>query len=504
MTIAAVNKIKSDTTTVVFFIVREGESVLRHPCFGFFSKEDQHYIASFEKKTPIREGHSHILFTPSGRGAVLLGVASASTWNHRKALLTARRVIAFARREKMRHVAVHFDDFIADGAVSREVYPELLATQFEMANFEFTRYKTPPPEGWIFVERISIIGDVSAMREGLRAGSIIGEEINKARILSNTPAMDLTPRSFADEARALGKEFGFRVSVLGEQEMKKLGMGGILGVGKGSVHKPQFVIAEYSPKGAGAETTVLVGKGVTFDAGGLNLKPTSGLHEMHMDMSGGAAVLHVVAMFARLKIRQKIVGLIPVVENMLSGSSYHPGDLLKTMSGKTIEVMNTDAEGRIILADALTYAKRYAPRLLIDVATLTGAAEVALGQRASAIFTSDAVSEQLLRDAGEATGDFVWPFPLWEEYESDIKGTFGDLANQGKTRFGGAITGAVFLWQFVKGDRTPSAARKPLHEAPIWIHIDIAPRMVAIEGEFLAQGAAGASMGLLSYFLRRR
>ena len=210
---------------------------------------------------------------------------------------------------------------------------------------------------------------------------------------------------------------------------------------------------------------------------------------MHMDMSGGAAVIHTIALAARLKIKKNIVGLVPAVENMPSGSSYRPGDILRTMSGKTIEVLNTDAEGRIILADALTYAKKYNPRLVVDVATLTGAAMAALGQRASAIFSRD---EKLLRNFaafGEQSGDYVWPLPLWDEYESEIKGTFGDVANIGKTRYGGAITGAMFLYQFAKDLNCP------------WVHIDIAPRMTAVEGEYLSKGAAGAPIRLLIKFL---
>jgi leucyl aminopeptidase len=202
-----------------------------------------------------------------------------------------------------------------------------------------------------------------------------------------------------------------------------------------------------------------------------------------MDMSGGAAVIHALALAARLKLKKNIVGLVPAVENMPSGSSYRPGDVLKSMSGKTIEVLNTDAEGRIILADALTYAKRYNPRLVVDVATLTGAAVVALGERASALFTRDPKLEAKFREWGELSGDFVWPLPLWEEYEQEIKGTFGDWANVGSTRWGGAITAAVFLAQFAEGYP--------------WVHLDIAPRMTALPDEYLSKGAAGAPVRLL-------
>jgi len=237
---------------------------------------------------------------------------------------------------------------------------------------------------------------------------------------------------------------------------------------------------------------VLVGKGVTFDTGGLNLKPSQHIYEMHMDMSGGAAVIHAIRAAARLKLKKNIVGLIPAVENMPSGSSYRPGDVLKTMSGKTIEVMDTDAEGRVILADALEYAKKYDPSLVVDVATLTGAAVVALGQRYSALFTADKKLEDTFRRVGEETGDPVWPLPLMADYEEEIKGTFGDWANIGKSRYGGAITAAVFLWQFTKDSSGKSYP---------WVHLDIAPRMTAIEGEFLAKGAAGAPVRLLARIL---
>jgi len=274
-------------------------------------------------------------------------------------------------------------------------------------------------------------------------------------------------------------------------------MGGILGVSQGSTEEPRFIILEY--RGGGKEKPiVLVGKGVTFDTGGLNLKPSNGILEMHMDMSGGAAVIHALALAAKLKIRKNIIGLVPAAENMVSGSSYRPGDILRSMSGKTIEVTNTDAEGRVIVADALTYAERYHPRLVVDVATLTGSSMSALGQYASALFTRDEKLEKFLRGAGEESGDYVWPLPLWDEYEENVKGTFGDVANAQKPgSYGGAINGAMFLYQFVKDPSTSSGQAYP------WVHLDIAPRMTAVEGEFLAKGAAGAPVRLLIKLLEK-
>ncbi|MCI0532676.1 leucyl aminopeptidase family protein, partial [bacterium] len=288
-----------------------------------------------------------------------------------------------------------------------------------------------------------------------------------------------------------------KASVLDKQAMRKIGMGGVLAVGDGSQHEPKFVILEYFPlprgqkgkTGKKIKPIVLVGKGVTYDTGGINIKTGSHLDDMHMDMAGGAAVLHAVILAAKLGIQRNIVGLIPAAENMPSGMSLKPHDIITSLSGKTIEILNTDAEGRVMLADALTYAGRYDPALVVDVATLTGSAMSALGQRASAIFTKDAKLEALARELGEKSGDHVWPLPLWDEYAEEIKGTYGDFANTGKTRYGEAINAAIFLYQFVK-------------DYP-WLHIDIAPRMVSIEGEYLAKGGTGVPISLLLQLIEK-
>jgi leucyl aminopeptidase len=276
------------------------------------------------------------------------------------------------------------------------------------------------------------------------------------------------------------------MKVLEEKDMKKMKMESVLGVGRGSKEKSKFIILEYA--GANDKNPiVLIGKGVTYDTGGLNLKPESGLSEMNMDMSGGSAVAHAIIAAAKLGVKKKIIGLIPAVENMPSGESYRPGDIIKSMSGQTIEILNTDAEGRVIMADANTFAERYSPKLVINVATLAGAALMALGERASAILTKDKKLSQAICEAGEKSGDYVWPLPLWDEYEAEIKGLEADICNtrnQGPGRMGGAILGAMFIYQFGK-------------KFPLWAHIDIAPRMTAVFDEFLSKGAAGAPVRLL-------
>jgi leucyl aminopeptidase len=488
-----------DKSAVLVALLPEGKGIGRHLFLKTLPAGDRNYLSKLEEKGIIRADVSRLILLPSSAQTLLIAVPGRQKFTMRKALVAMRRVIAVARAERIKHIEAALEDFMPREKLSIQELAAAAATQFVIANFEFVDYKEPPKEGWGFVEAAALIPEKfsAALEAAVRRGVTIGEEINAARRLANTPGGDMTPAKLADAALRAGKETGFVVKILEEPEIKKLGMGGVLGVSKGSAERPRFIILEYLKGGKKEKPVVLVGKGVTFDTGGLNLKPDQHIYEMHMDMSGGAAVIHAIGALARLKIKKNVVGLIPAVENMPSGSSYHPGDLLKTMSGKTIEVLNTDAEGRVILADALTYAKRYNPQLIIDIATLTGAAGAALGQRASAIFTNTPRLEQSFRALGEKTGDFVWPLPLWEEYEEEIKGTFGDVANLGKTRYGGAITGAVFLWQFVKPK--PDSKEK---ETP-WMHLDIAPRMTTIDGEFLAKGAAGAAINLLVHFLSK-
>ena len=299
----------------------------------------------------------------------------------------------------------------------------------------------------------------------------------------------MTPSILAKEAKSAAKGTQIKVSILGKGELKKLKMGAILGVSKGSSEPPRLIVMEYWGAGrSGANNShpiVLIGKGVTFDTGGINLKPGDSALGMHLDMSGGAAVISALVLSAKLKLKKNIIGIVPAVENMLGGSSYRPGDVLRSMSGKTIEIMNTDAEGRVILADAITYAKKYKPRLVVDVATLTGAALGALGQRASAIMTKDKKLENLFVKLSEESGDYMWPLPLWEEYEEEVKGSRGDVTNTHNKggRHGGAINGGIFLHEFARG-------------LP-WVHIDMAPRMESIPSDNLASGAAGEPVRFL-------
>lgn len=409
--------------------------------------------------------------------------------SQRQLVILARQIVFFAKKNGIKKIAFNLEDILGFKPELTDLeIGEILAVNFEMANYEFVKYKAKPEEGWNFVEEIRIV--VSAKDDkfsiSLKKGQLIGREINASRDLANSPGGEMTPELLEKEIHLAIKGTGIKMKVMEEKEMKKLGMGAILGVSKGSCEKPKFIILEY----VGVQEKkpiVLIGKAITFDTGGLNLKPSDSILEMHMDMSGGSAVAHSVIAVAKLKIKKRVIGIIPAAENMPSGESYRPGDILRSMSGKTIEVLNTDAEGRIILADALTYAERFNPRLVVDVATLTGAALVALGERASAILSRDNELNAKFMEMGEKSGDYVWPFPLWDEYEAEIKGINGDVANiksQGNSRYGGTISGAMFLYQFAK-------------KFPKWMHIDMAPKMTAVYDEFLAKGSIGSPIRLL-------
>ncbi len=410
--------------------------------------------------------------------------------NRRKFLLLCRRIIQEAKKQRIKKLIIYFSDLKFD-SVSKDLeeIAEIAAENFEIANYEFIRYKNKPREGWNFVDEIRMVverSEVGKIKKGIRKGQIIGKEINACRELANIPGGDMTPQILVGEIKKAIKGLPIKMKVLEEVEMKKLGMGGILGVSRGSVEKPKFIILEYLASRK-EKPIVLIGKGITFDTGGLNIKPEDFMNDMHLDMAGGAAVVHAIIAAAKIGIKKKIVGLIPAVENMPSGQSYRPGDILRTISRKTIEVANTDAEGRIILADAHGYAQKYNPRLVVNIATLTGAAGVALGERAAALFAKDEKIADKIFELAEEAGDPVWPMPLWEEYKNDIKGNFGDISNlrsSGNPRYGGAIHGAVFLAEFAE-------------EFPRWVHLDIGSREILNPDELLAKGASGAGTRLL-------
>jgi leucyl aminopeptidase len=325
-----------------------------------------------------------------------------------------------------------------------------------------------------------------SLEAAVKNGVAIAEGMALTKDLGNLGGNVCNPGYLASTAKALGKEFKFKVEVLDRNDMDKLGMHSLLSVGRASYSPCKFIIMKYEGGKKGAKPIVLVGKGVTFDTGGVSLKPGALLDEMKYDMCGAGTVIGVFRTLARLKLPINVIGLVPAVENMPGGNASRPGDVVRSMSGITIEILNTDAEGRLILNDALTYAERFEPACVVDVATLTGACVVALGAHASGLFANDDAFAAELLKCGIDAGDRAWQMPLWEEYMSQLKTNFADMSNLGGPA-AGSVTAALFLSKFAK--------------KYTWAHLDIAGTS-SVGGD--AKGATGRPVPLLAQFLIER
>jgi leucyl aminopeptidase len=346
--------------------------------------------------------------------------------------------------------------------------------------YRFTRYKTSRESGGE-VERLSLLESdgthVSALAEAIRRGRILAEATNAARDLVNEPSNTLTPAELARRAQTMARAAGVRCRVLGPVELRRLRMGGLLGVSRGSAEPPRLILLEYRGGRRAAPHLGLVGKGVTFDSGGISLKPAENMEAMKGDMAGAAAAISAVCAVARLGLPLRVTAVVPATENLPSGTALKPGDILTAMSGTTIEVINTDAEGRLILADALAYARRQGVSHLVDAATLTGACVVALGTIHTGAFANDGPFLDRVQTAARTAGEKIWPMPMDPEYDELIKSDIAEIKNTGG-RKGGAITAAKFLQHFV-GD-TP------------WVHLDIAGTAEADkEKGYQPKGATG-------------
>jgi leucyl aminopeptidase len=317
-------------------------------------------------------------------------------------------------------------------------------------------------------------------------GQAIAAGMNTMKNLANLPGNICTPTYLAEQARALASEHGFTVEILGRPEMEQLGMHTLLAVAKGSHQPPQFIVLKYQGGKAGEKPVVLVGKGVTFDTGGISLKPPPEMDEMKFDMSGAASVLASIKAAAMMKLPLNIIAVVPAVENMPGGSATRPGDIVTSMSGQTVEILNTDAEGRLILCDALTYVERFEPDCVIDVATLTGACVIALGHVVSGLLANDDGLARELLDAGNVSWDRAWQMPLLEDYQELLQSNFADMGNIGG-RAAGTITAACFLSRFTKKYD--------------WAHLDVAGTAYKSGKE---KGSTGRPVPLLTHFLIER
>lgn len=363
-----------------------------------------------------------------------------------------------------------------------------------LAAWEFTEFKAPKEDAQARPRALAILArsddQVAELERGARWGRIVASGENLARTLASRPSNVATPRHLAEIAAGLAERHGLGLTILDRDAIRAEGMGGILAVSQGTEEEPRFIVLEY--KGAAMEggPLVLVGKGITFDTGGVSIKPAAGMEDMKYDMSGAAAVLGAMQAIAELGLPAHVIGLIPSTENMLSGRSIKPGDIIRSHLGKTVEVINTDAEGRLILMDALSYAQRYQPQAILDAATLTGACVIALGHHAVGVMGNDESLIEEVRAAGERTGERCWPLPLWDEYRRQLDSDFADLKNVGG-RPAGTITAGWFLREFV-GD------------VP-WAHLDIAGTAYRTEAlPYLRKGATGIPTRLFVEWVRAR
>lgn len=471
---------------------------------GFFaelSKADQKLVHSFLRARQIKPGESHVIRlndTPSN-----LFIATENTFTEKKIALVARRFTRRAKYDGYKTAGFFVDDYEKENIAASRV-AAIVTENALLAHYDFSeQYKTAPKEGWRHLSSFIFftLSDTKQIKAAVAEGELIAEAVNECRTLANFPPSELKPEGMAEAARDVARQYpAVKVTVFDEKKLKQEGMNAILAVGAGSASAPRLIIMEYmgAPK-ASAQTAgksirplALIGKGVTFDSGGLNLKPGDHMADMHMDMSGGAAVIYALKAIAALKLPINVVGLVPAVENMPSGLSYRQGDIIKAYGGKTIEIGNTDAEGRVILADAIEYAKTKKPELIVTIATLTGAVMVALGTRLSGLFVKD---KQALTDVlvtiGKDSGDAVWPMPLNEDFEREVEGNLADVINTQKSgsRWGGASHGAAFLSHFAGKEN--------------FAHIDMAPRMTANSDEELGKGALGYGVNYFVELARR-
>jgi leucyl aminopeptidase len=372
------------------------------------------------------------------------------------------------------------------GAPDQALAARAIAEAIVLASFDGASYKTGERDAAAVADAFVLCTSAGPeVRAAVERGRLLGECCNQARSLANEPGNALPPRVLADRARTIAESAGVEIDVYDERQLEELGMGLVLGVGRGSVEPPRLITMRYTPSDAPPGPTLgLVGKGVTFDSGGVSIKPADNMERMKDDMAGAAAVICAMRAIATLKAPIRVVGVAPAAENMPDGRAIRPGDVLRAASGATVEVLNTDAEGRLLVADGLWFARRMGATHLVDVATLTGACVVALGYSTSGLFGAPDAWVDLVKRTADLAGDRVWPMPTFDDYRDQLKSEIADIANTGG-RPAGAITAAVFLKEFAGG-------------VP-WAHLDIAGTAWAVEAQpWQPKGATGATVRTLA------
>ena len=453
-------------------------------------------IANLIKQGEIKGklGETTILHTmgklPSDR-VIVVGLGERSKFNVEAARFATGSLVSKARTLGVRGVASALLGVGVKG-VTAELCAQAMTEGAILGAYSFDKYKKPEETA---IESFSLVEDkkaaVSQVEKGLKKGEILAHAQNLARDLANEPSNNMTPTILADRAKEIAKKFGMKIDILSEKDAEKEGMGAFLGVARGTDEPAKFIVMRYRP--SDKNVLALVGKGITFDSGGISIKSSQGMGAMKADMSGAAAVLGAMRAIAQLKPKIGVIGVMPATENMPSGHALKPGDVVKSLSGKTIEIISTDAEGRLALADAISYAKKLGAKRIVDIATLTGACFVALGEITSGLISNDDRLADLLLDVSEKTGEKMWRLPAFDEYDEQIKSDIADMKNSGG-RPAGTITAGMFLKRFV-GDTS-------------WAHIDIAGKEYSEKAKGYQQkgttGVGARSLAELALRLSRR
>ena len=434
-------------------------------------------------------GETSLLYKISGvsaRRILLVGLGERKELNARaaaKMLKSTAKAVAKTKSESTHYAMASVEITDRDAAwLAARVAQELEDACYRYDTTKSKKVTKPA------LKSVSISAPAGARRKGLedalKQGHAIGKAINRAKQLGNLPGNVCTPTFLANEAQVLAaKNKSIATQVLSEKQMARLGMGSLLSVAAGSAEEAKLIVMNYQGANSSSRPYVLVGKGITFDTGGISLKPPAAMDEMKFDMCGAASVVATMGCVAELKLPINVIGIVAAAENMPGSKATKPGDIVTSMSGKTIEILNTDAEGRLVLCDALTYAERFKPRTIIDVATLTGAAVAAFGSQANVMLSNDDKLAQTLLQCGEESLDRAWQLPLWDEYQSLLNSNFADIANIGGPR-AGTITAACFLSRFTEKQK--------------WAHLDIAGSAWQSGAQ---KGATGRPVGMLMQYL---
>ncbi len=484
------NSAKARTQCAIVGVYENGQL---SPSARVLDKASKGYLRKVLKRGDI-SGKTHqilLLHDVPNVGAMrvlLVGLGNEKSMNSAKYADIARTVIGKIKATSSRtNLCCLLEVDVPDRSIDWKT--QRIVESFEAGLYSFTKMKGKPPVNTDSIESVDLLLDdrseLETVQSAIAVGSALTAGISSAKTLGNLPGNICTPTYLADQAKQLANDYSsITTKVIEEKEIEKLGMGAFMSVTRGSVQPGKLIVITHKGGKAKEAPHVLVGKGITFDTGGISLKPGAAMHEMIWDMCGAASVFGTMVAIAEQGLAMNVVGVIAAAENMPSGNASRPGDIVKTMSGQTVEILNTDAEGRLVLCDALTYIDQFNPKTVIDVATLTGACVIALGSHASAMYANDDGVAADLTKAGEDSLDRVWRMPLWEDYQAQINSAFADMANIGG-REAGSITAACFLARFTKKYR--------------WAHLDVAGS--AFKGSGPSKGSTGRPVSLLFEYL---